>query len=293
MQRADPTCQTTAGVSSTASESARHSIATASGPVADAAPDRVRDENVQRLRGDGYTVIPNALSGAQLAAIRERWDCLMDDRLAACAAAGGSTQHVEIKRIVEQDPVFEALMDLPTVFPVVREVLGPDVTLASGGEGDYRAPRTQAYISWHNDFVWMQNVPYPRQNFWVRCVYLIDDVTPDMGPFTLLPGSHLAGGPPPSDWTVNGQPTLPPEAVGITGAAGACLINNTEIWHTNTPNLSDRPRKLIMIVYKHAWMQQWQDGYEVSAEFAARQVLPMRRQLCGLVTWHNRETFAT
>ncbi len=37
--------------------------------------------------------------------------------------------------------------------------------------------------------------------------------------------------------------------VRITGKAGSCLINNTEIWHTNTPNTTDRPRKLIMLLY--------------------------------------------
>ena len=78
--------------------------------------------------------------------------------------------------------------------------------------------------------------------------------------------------------------------IGITGPAGSCLINNTEIWHTNTPNCGDLPRCLIMILYKHAWMKQWQEGYETTAEFAARQTEPLRRQLCGGYVWHHGAT---
>ena len=37
----------------------------------------------------------------------------------------------------------------------------------------------------------MTDVPYPRQNFWVRCTYFLGDVRDDTGPFTLLPGTHL------------------------------------------------------------------------------------------------------
>ena len=41
-----------------------------------------------------------------------------------------------------------------------------------------------------------------------------------------------------------------------------------------------------MICYKHAWMKQWQDGYQTSPEFAARQTDPnsppaMRPDPCG------------
>ena len=75
--------------------------------------------------------------------------------------------------------------------------------------------------------------------------------------------------------------------VRVTGKAGSCLINSTEIWHTNTPNTADQPRKLIMVLYKHAWMKQWEDGYDVTPSFAQRQTTPLRRQLCGLVNWHR------
>ena len=85
------------------------------------------------------------------------------------------------------------------VFRVARAILGYDIELASGGELDHKLAHTPAYIGWHNDFQWMTSVPYPHQNFWIRCTYFVGDVTPDGGPFTLLPGSHLNDGACPPD----------------------------------------------------------------------------------------------
>ena len=243
------------------------------------------EHHVRELNDQGYTVVSQAIAPHELAPMREAWDRLMNESV----AANPDEIHVQIKRCLEQDPVFEPLMNWPTTFPIVHNVLGHDVTLLSSGEGDYRAPHTKAFISWHNDFAFLENLPYPRQVFLVRCTYFIDDVTPDMGPFTLLPGSHKFDHGPPDDMTdADGAAILPAEAVGVTGKAGDCLLNITEIWHTHTPNRSDRARKPLVICYKHAWMQPWGDGGNVTDAFAERQTDPVRRQLCGLVAWHSR-----
>jgi ectoine hydroxylase len=248
-------------------------------------PDTPLPEITALLQRDGYVLMENALTLAQVAELSAAYD----QQLALHPPAPGASR-VEVKRILEQGLPFEQLMDLPTVFPVARAMIGADIELASSGELDHKLPRTPAYISWHNDFQWMVNVPYPRQNFWIRCTYFLTEVTEPMGPFTLLPGSHRADHACPGDFTgPNGQPRVIEGQVPITGAAGSCLINNTEIWHTNTPNRSDLPRRLIMILYKHAWMKQWQEGYETTPEFAAHQTDPLRRQLTGNVVWHHGE----
>lgn len=234
------------------------------------------------LERDGYALMENALSAEQLASVQAAYESV----LAQHAATPGQNR-IEIPRILELDSRFEVLMDNAPVFNVARDVLGYDIELASGGELDHKLPKTGAHIGWHNDFVWMRNIPYPRQNFWVRATYFISDVTAEMGPFTLLPGSHRATQGCPDAWDEAGRPAELPGMLRITGRAGSCLLNNTEIWHTNTPNESDAPRPLIFVLYKHAWMKQWQDGYEMSPAFAARQTDPVRQQLCGAVAWHN------
>ncbi len=251
-------------------------------------PNTPLEDITALMQRDGYVLMENALTPAQIAALSGPYE----QQLALHPPASGATRS-EVPRILERDPAFEILMDLPTVFPVARALIGADIELASGGELDYKLPRTPAYIAWHNDFQWMADVPYPRQNFWVRCTYFLSDVKDDTGPFTLLPSTHLENRAcPPEMNHVGGQPKVIPGQIGITGPAGSCLINNTEIWHTNSPLTGDLPRRLIMILYKHAWMKQWQQGYETTAEFAARQTDPLRQQLVGRIPWHQgREAF--
>lgn len=237
----------------------------------------------------GYVIIREALGADTLAAMLPRYHELMASPIEEATATGGRHGLVELPRIVERDPVFEQLMDWPATFPIARQVIGADITLAASGEAYFSPPQMPAWISWHNDFAWMVDVPLPRQNFWVRTTYLLDDVDDDTGPMTVIPGSHRSTEPPPANWSdVQGQPIIPDHAVRFTGKAGDCFINNTEIWHTNTPNTSDRARKLIMLTYKHAWMKAWEEnGHTITPAFAQRQTDPRRRQLCGVGVWHR------
>jgi ectoine hydroxylase len=247
-------------------------------------PQTPLNEVLELMQRDGYVLMENALDANEVAALSAAYD----EQLALHPPKEGALR-AEIPRIIERDPRFEMLMDHAPTFRVARAILGYDIDLASGGELDHKLPRTPAYISWHSDFQWMATVAPPRPNFWIRCTYFLSDVNEDTGPFTLLPGSHNRAEVCPED-----APGTPPRYIegqlGITGPAGSCLINNTEIWHTNSPNNGDLPRRLIMILYKHAWMKPWQEGYEVSPEFAARQTDPLRQQLCGAISWHQEKT---
>jgi ectoine hydroxylase len=238
-------------------------------------------EAVFLLERDGYVLMEEALPPTLLTELQNGYD----KQISQHPSPAG---RIEIRRILERDSVFEALMDHPPTFALAHALLGYDIELASGGELDHKMPNTPAHIGWHNDFQWMTNVACPRTNFWVRCTFFLSDVTSEMGPFTLLPGTHRSTVPcPDNPRGADGEPAFMEGQIGITGPAGSCLINNTEIWHTNTPNRSESARQLIMLLYKHAWMKSWQEGYELSSEFAARQTDPLRRQLTGNTIWHS------
>jgi len=71
----------------------------------------------------------------------------------------------------------------------------------------------------------------------------------------------------------------------VTGTAGTCMINNTLIWHTGTPNQSENPRRIIWVVYKHtSWETAPQEHLRYTKELAERQTSSIRRRLCGLTT---------
>jgi ectoine hydroxylase-related dioxygenase (phytanoyl-CoA dioxygenase family) len=244
-------------------------------------PDTALADLVPQLRLDGYTVMQDAIPPDRLPAIQAAYHRVRGEHPRV-----GDAARTEVARILEHDSALADLMDWPTTLPVAHALIGADITLASGGELDHRYGHTRAHIGWHNDWYYMRDLPYPRQNFWIRCTYFIEDVTADMGPFTVMPGTHLAGRRCPAEWNESGLhgPREIPGAVRIVGQAGSCLINNSEIWHTAMDNTTDRDRCLIMILYKHSWMKQ-EDRYEVSPDFAAAQTDPIRRQLVDRLPW--------
>ena len=243
----------------------------------------MHDDLLTEFDRDGYVAIRGALAGGALRACQEAYERL----LAGPLQEGERKPVYRATRIIEREPAFTELIDHPSLLPLLRTVIGRDVTLASAGEAYWNPAGAKAFISWHGDFQWMVDVPHPRQNFWVRATWLLDDVDADTGPMTVLPGSHREPHPCPDDLTgPDGQPREIPGQVALTGKAGDLFLNHTELWHTNTANRGTRPRKLAMMTFKHAWMRQWGQGHEVSAAFAEAQTDPIRRQLCNAGDWH-------
>jgi len=164
----------------------------------------------------------NALSPSQLEDISAAYD----EQLLLHPREKGALR-TEVPRIIERDQRFEQLMDLPPVFRILHAELGDDIELSSGGELDHKYEHTPAYIGWHNDFVWMTNVPYPRQNYWLRTTYFIGDVTEKGGPFTLLPGSHRKDHACPEFKRPDGQPQPIRPMSRTTRGASSCSVTNT------------------------------------------------------------------
>ncbi len=236
---------------------------------------------------DGYVMLRGAIPPNLLAAVRSAFDRLMAEQI---AAAPDALLHV-VKRVVMKDPIFLDLVDLPTVYPLPRALIGRDITLAHGGVAYHKRPHSRAYLSWHNDFNWLPDFPYPRPEWWVRGLYFIEDIDEQTAPMAVLPGTHLATHACPPEYTApDGQPRELPGMVRLTGKAGDVVVFNTELWHTNTSNTGDHARKFVMLTYKHAWMRQWTADHEITPEFAESQKAhPLRWQLCGGGIWHRQD----
>ena len=84
----------------------------------------------------------------------------------------------------------------------------------------------------------------------VRCLYYLDDLTPQRSPLKVIPRSHLS-------LHHDGNPyrryLRHPDEVMVTCRAGACAIINQKIFHANYPNHSDTDRHMLAIAYRPAW----------------------------------------
>jgi hypothetical protein len=231
------------------------------------------DAHLLRLEHQGFTLIPRALAPNHRAPIRARFDELIaDHRNVPTAVHDQETGTVDLNRLEELDPVFECLMDLPTVFPIARAAMNDDITLLGGAIGQYVPAHTPTTMHWHTD------------GDYLRFTYLLDELDEDGGGTALIPGSHRAQGRVP-DWfhAPGEEPREIPGMVHLTGPAGTCMINKTTLWHTRSSNQSDRGRRTVWHVFKRADQALTpNESLRLTAEYIERQTDPGRRALMGL-----------
>jgi ectoine hydroxylase-related dioxygenase (phytanoyl-CoA dioxygenase family) len=139
----------------------------------------------------------------------------------------------------------------PPTMAFLKELFGDDIILMS-----YHYARSEPGhpgISLHAD-----GQPYGSEIFgyegscpWlVRVLYYLDDLTPDVSPFRVVPRSHLSMHP-------DGNPYLRyqshPEEVMVPVKAGSAVLINHRVFHGNYPNTGSRPRELLAIGYRPGW----------------------------------------
>jgi phytanoyl-CoA hydroxylase len=234
----------------------------------------------QRLffEANGYLVIPDALSAQELAAFRatvERAEAVWRAEPERPGLRNENLQQVQA--ILEYDDRFLDLLDHPRVFPLVREILGDDVSMI---DHDYfiSPPRTRSHARWHHD-VGMSRIYHPFSVLMVKVFYLLTDVAPDGGATAVVPGSHRF--PMEFAFPEAASPGEMPGHVRMAHPAGTAFLFNGRTYHAALDNESDHPRRVIIMNYGHFWMKIW-PGYEPSDRLKAAAATPVRRQLLGI-----------
>jgi ectoine hydroxylase-related dioxygenase (phytanoyl-CoA dioxygenase family) len=231
---------------------------------------------------NGYLVLPGALDQDDLNVLREAAERAERKFLADPNLPGWRRKNItSLTSIVEYDDAFVDLLVHPRVFPIVRDVLGPDIALLYS---DYyiTPPHTRSHIHWHQDVGLIG--PYnPLSTMYVKAFFLLSDVAEHGGPTAVLPGSHKFL----SDDLVPelDDPTQMPGAVRMAYPAGTVWIFNARCFHAAMPNDSDVTRRVVIYSYAHCWMKPWQ-GYEPSPQLQSKAKTLMMKQLL-----HMREPY--
>lgn len=227
---------------------------------------------------NGYLVIPEALSPEELERVRSA-----ADRAEALWRADSSRPGLrrpnllQVQAPIEYDDLFLELMEHPKIFPIVREILGDDISMI---DNDYfiSPPHTKSHAHWHHD-VGLRGVYHPLSTLMVKVFYLLTDVSPDGGATAVIPGSHKY----PMDFSFPQveEPEDMPGHIRLAYPAGTAYLFNGRIYHSALSNRSDQPRKVLIYNYGHFWMKIWQ-GYEPSEALKAKASTEVRRQLLGI-----------
>ena len=252
------------------------------------------DRAARIFRRDGFVVVRDLLDPERLARFREGCARVLRDILTPPGRDGrkyltetGRLPHrysygtSSASRQMMHDPVWAAMIDLPTTAPILDAIFGTPDYLVWGGGGDVCLPGAIEYQHLHQDFQESDAIPegrlaqaralgveietgadaaepdlatqrliVERTPMFVTINFAMSDLTWENGPIRQIPGTHAARQPPP-------RPEEEPEWMRLStlvGApAGAGIFRDNRAWHGATPNLSREVRALPNIEYVAPW----------------------------------------
>lgn len=236
------------------------------------------DEQRLSYEANGFLVMPNALSPDELQTVRaaaDRAEALW--RSDPTRPGGRGTNLEQVQAPIEYDPVLCDLLVHPKVFPIVREILGDDVSMI---DNDFfiTPPHQKSHAHWHHD-VGMGGIYHPLSTLMVKVFFLLTDVPEGGGGTAMIPGSHRF----PNDFQLPKveSPDDMPGKVCMTYPAGTAYLFNGRVYHAALNNRTDLPRRVLIYNYGHFWMKPW-SGYEPSEALKSRAATPEMKQLLGI-----------
>ena len=202
-------------------------------------------ERIRQIEVEGYIVLPDLITAAQIAQLKAE-TARLETR------AVDYSVHQQVRPNVQfVGGAITALIANPLTIAFLHELFGDEVILMSYAYA--RSEPGHPGISLHAD-----GQPYGSQIFgyegscpWlVRVLYYLDDLTPQVSPFRVVPRSHLS-------MHADGNPykryASHPEEVMVPVRAGSAVLINHRVFHGNFPNTGDRAREMLAIAYRPGW----------------------------------------
>lgn len=233
-------------------------------------------ERIRHLEVEGYLVLPDLLSTEQIAELKAQtatFDTFGTDY---------SERQRGKKNIQFEGGAVTELAAHPPMIAFLREVFGPEIILM--GYVYTRSEPGHPGISLHAD-----GQPYGSQifgyegscPFLVRVLYYLDDLTPEISPFRVVPRSHLCLH---ADANPYKRYEAHPEEVMVPVRAGGAVLINHRVFHGNFPNTGERSREMLAIAYRPGWagpvdkVDEWDEARIEALPAHVREVFGNRNQ---------------
>ena len=221
---------------------------------------------------DGYLVVEDAVSPVQLErATRclEHWveqsrahdapfgPPTVDDRPRFDLGAEHSPELPALRRVNNPSEIsreYHEIMRDSAMVDMVADLIGPDVKLHHC-KINLKLPGSHTVVGYHQDFAY---TPHTNDDI-VTALLMLDDMTPDNGCLSVIPGSHRG----PVYSLFDGdrftgyiesevERGLRVDEVLVHGRAGSVCLMHTRLAHGSEANRSERPRGLYICVYTAA-----------------------------------------
>jgi hypothetical protein len=202
-------------------------------------------EQIRQIEVEGYLVLPNLLTPAHIAQLKQE-----THRLNTFGLDYSDKQQVKPKVQFVGGGITDLIAHPPTI-AFLRRLFGDEIVFMSYAYA--RSEPGHPGISLHTD-----GQPYGSQifgyegscPFMVRVLYYLDDLTPEVSPFRVVPRSHLSFH---ADANPYKRYAAHPEEVMVTAKAGSAVLINHKVFHGNFPNVGANPRQMLAIAYRPAW----------------------------------------
>lgn len=220
---------------------------------------RLELEQQQAFDRDGFLVVPNALQAETVARLVEA-----SDRLAApflkkpLLLDKPEYNHIDLRPgLLREEALFE-LIDHAATVPLVVQLMSPNIHLHSTTLIYKRPSHPEAVPfrrGWHRDIriprdLGHQNLPLVGIKV---CYCLTDFHQSDSGMTVMARGTHLRTEP-----LTIAKGRVDPSDVDVCDLrlnAGDALFFENRIFHTASPNRSDRVSKVLIYGYSYRWMK--------------------------------------
>ena len=236
-------------------------------------------EPILSYETQGFVHLRGVLEPAFLARLKAAFDRAIAKHAERWLAAGESAKpSFNIPQILNEDDVFVDLADVPTVFPLLVEILGHDIQLMIT-QGRLFRPSATFVPPWHSDLDGFRGIdPGQTPGFMAKIHFYPEDLTPDQGCLAFIPGSHRypLGTPRPRIDYRRESPLV----TKIVPKAGDAVLFNPHIFHMCLDNTSQYLRKSLIYTYGHFWMKIYPSAVPRDLERLA--TTPQRKQLFGL-----------
>jgi phytanoyl-CoA hydroxylase len=217
---------------------------------------------------NGYIVVEDAVTAAQLDALRSTFDGwvaesrsetadygeTLDGRARFDLEPGHSAERPALRRVQSPEEVSDAYLDAmrnAKTVDMCSDLLGPNLRFHHG-KVNSKQPGAATVVKFHQDFPFQ---PMTNDDM-ITALLFVDEVTLENGPLEVVAGTHR--GPIHSLWHGGRFTGAVDDAVvaehadrmvKCTGPAGAVCLMHANLLHGSAPNLSDSPRTLYITTY--------------------------------------------
>ncbi|MGO4544952.1 HEAT repeat domain-containing protein [Paenibacillus sp. 2TAB23] len=173
--------------------------------------------------------------------------------------------------ILPRVPDIQAFFETPVVRGALTGILGPNYYMHPHRHCHYNQPANQNPGGglWHKDGYW--SAMRSHRPWWAMIFYYTQDITEELGPTAVMPGSQYNEHFPGDD-----KPFLLP-----TGPAGTMVLVHFDLWHKASLNTSNQDRYMLKFQFARleaptspTWDNE-NNSFQVSAGQADETLLPI------------------